>query len=88
MSLRSLSIYVAWSIYVLSIYALVEYIWCVESVIFIHVAGVYDILETPLNNTCCCLLPEMLRIEAAYMVHFGRVLRRLSAWSVCCTSPF
>ena len=50
----------------LSIYALVEYICCVESVIFIHVAGVYDILETPLNNTCCCLLPELLQvIEAA-----------------------
>ena len=30
----------------LSIYALVEYICCVESVIFIHVAGVYDALKT------------------------------------------
>ena len=29
-----------------SIYALVEYICCVESVIFTHVAGVYDILKT------------------------------------------
>ena len=38
-----------------------------ESIIFIHVAGVYDILETPLNNTCCCLLPEMLRTEATYI---------------------
>ena len=46
MSLRSLSIYAAWSIYALSIYVLVEYICCVESVIFTHVAGVYDILKT------------------------------------------
>ena len=65
--MRWLSIYAAWSIYALSIYALVEYICCVESVIFIHVAGVYDILETPLNNTCCFLLLEMLRTKASYI---------------------
>ena len=56
--MRWLSIYDAQSIYALSIL----YICCVESVIFIHVAGVYDILETPLNNTCCCLLPELLQV--------------------------